>query len=373
LTVDQWWEETGPVQARYRSGQPTARNQTPDYDRQTFKVAPGKKLIVTELELHQSAADREKGSPIHLFRPTMLRLVGTRGNDYQQYVPRILANADPRVDGQPRIVDYDNNFSIPARGDVRIYAYFEVDQDFQPRFVEYRRHARAAMPQESEEPPELRLTLVGEGGERRRGREASGRRFFGRVLEAESGDNPRLPFPMARRVLRGAGSDVTLDGDKFAAGRVFGSRARLEETGDAAKVEEFEVPAGERLLQVRYKPKEARTVAGDVFNYVAQLNQYYAEDTAANRYNLAGYYAIVQRGREEYIELFYAGDPDSPEAISFNHMLDFKQLERREINDQDDSVIGLLFVVPPNTEIRKIVNQANDGGEVNLRTRRGRG
>ncbi len=373
LVVEQWWEETGPIEARYRKEVPTARQQTPDYDRTTFKVAPGKKLIATHLVLHKSSADREKSDVLHLFRPTMLRLVGTRGGNYEQYVPCILANADSKIAGQPRIVDYDNNFSLPARGNVRIYAYFEVDRDFRPTFVEYRRHARASLPARSEETPELQLTLAGDAGERRRGRDASGGRTFGRVLEENSGDNPRLPFAMARRVLQGAGSDVTLDRDEFAAGRVFGARSRLEQTGDGAKVEEFKVPAGWRLLQVRYKPKEARTVAGQVFNYVGQLNQYYAEDTAANRYPLAGYYAIVTRGREEYIELFYAGDPDSPEAISFNQMLDFKQLQRSEINDQDESVISLLFLVPPGTEIRRIVNQSGDGGEVRLRARRSGG
>jgi hypothetical protein len=117
---------------------------------------------------------------------------------------------------------------------------------------------------------------------------------------------------------------------------------------------------------VRYKPKEARTVVGNVFNYVAQLNQYILVDKNAEEYPLAGYYAIVNRSRGEYIELFYAGDPDDPASVSSRAMLDFQHLERSEINDGDDTIIGLLFVVPPRTEFVRVQNQTGEGGDLAL-------
>lgn len=370
LTVDGWWEETAPVEGRYRKQLPTRRKPRPDYEAMTFKPAAGKKLIATRLILRSAAADRERRQRTHLFRPTMLRLVGASRGDPEHYVPRIIANADQEIDGKHRIVDYDNNFSIPADEDVTIYAYFEVDEDFKPAFVEYRRHARAALAdQPLEEPAEVELTLKGGPGEAAWGR-SSGRQTFGSVLEANSGDWPKLPFAITRRALRGAG-DVTLDGDKFAWGRVFGKRSRLEPSEDQPGVEEFKLPNGKRLIQVRYKPKEARTLVGQVFNFVAQINQYYIVDKKAERYPLVGYYAIVTRGSEQYLELFYSGGPDTEFGAAYNGMLDFKELKRSEINDQDDTVISLLFLVPPNTEFKRVQNQKGDGGDVRIQSRGG--
>ena len=175
---------------------------------------------------------------------------------------------------------------------------------------------------------------------------------------------------MARRAFQGAG-DVTLDGGEFVSGRIFGSRARLEHSGDDPSVQHFKLPEGKRLIQVRYKPKEALTVVGQVFNFVGQVNQYRLVDTNGDYHWLSGYYAIVTRGRgEEYIEMFLAGGPDDPLSISYKSMLDFKNLERDEINDQDDTIISLLFLVPPNTHFRRVENQAGEGGDVNLRSNR---
>ena len=370
LDVEGWWEEAGPIEGRYQKEVPTRRQPTPDYERVTFEPAQGKRLIGTRLRLNQFAADRDKRTSLHLFRPTMLRLVGTSRGTPQHYVPRIIANADPRIGGAHRIVDFDNNFSLPAQTEHPIYAYYEVDEDFRPRFVEYRRHARAKVPAQPEEEPEVVLALAQED-ERRGGPGRGGpTRTFGRVLEGGSGDNRKLPFDMARRAFQGAG-DVTLDGGEFVSGRIFGSRARLEHSGDDPSVQHFKLPEGKRLIQVRYKPKEALTVVGQVFNFVGQVNQYRLVDTNGDYHWLSGYYAIVTRGRgEEYIEMFLAGGPDDPLSISYKSMLDFKNLERDEINDQDDTIISLLFLVPPNTHFRRVENQAGEGGDVNLRSNR---
>ena len=77
LDVEGWWEEAGPIEGRYQKEMPTRRQPTPDYERVTFEPAGGKKLIGTRLRLNQFAADRDKRTSLHLFRPTMLRLVGS--------------------------------------------------------------------------------------------------------------------------------------------------------------------------------------------------------------------------------------------------------------------------------------------------------
>lgn len=369
LKVDKWWEETAPVETRYREEVPSERNPTPALSRVTFKPAGGMKLIGVRLTLNKSAADVQDRIYRHLFRPTMLRLVGTRGGKPQDYVARILANADKNIGEALRLVDYDDNFSLEASGNVSIDAYFEVDDDFVPHFVEYRRHARAALPPESKQVPKpLQVAEAAAGHEHAQPSESSGKRSFGTAMEGGSGDSPKLPFIMNRRALQGAGADVRLKDDKFAVGRIAGARSTLEIKQGETGVIDFWVPEGQRLMQVRYEPKRARTVFGDVFNYVGQLNQFQLVDRNANTYPLAGYYAIVKRSRGEFIELFYAGDPDDPAAISATHMLDFKSVDRQEINDRDGTTIGLLFLVPPNTEFVRIQNQAGDGAELSLRS-----
>ena len=367
LAVEEWWEQSGKLteETRYRKERPSRRNRRPGYDTIPFETARDKKLVVTKLRLDRSAADRDQRAERHLFRPTMIRLVGRSGGKYKHYVPRILGNADGDIGGKLRVVDWDDNFSI-GRASATIYAYFEVDEDFRPAFVEYRRHARAPLPAKRESPGGLELTAVeAEAGEAAGGSE--GKRTFGSVLERDSGDWFKLPFAMSRRALDGAG--VTLDGNKLASGRVFGARRRIEHSGEGGMVEEFKLPEGKRLVQIRYKPKQARTIVGDVFNYVAQVNQYFIRDKFGNTYPLVGYYAIVKRSGEEYIELFYAGGPDEPTSAAFRGMLDFKELDRKEINDQEDTIICLLFLVPPNTELVRVENQAHDGGDIKITSR----
>lgn len=370
LTVDAWWVETGEVEGRYRKEVPSASRSQPDYQRQTFKAAPDRKLIVTKLTLKKASADHDDRSLKQVFRPTMIRLVGRIEDGAvkrpEQYTPRILANADPKIEGQPRIVDYDNNFELPGGSDATIYAYFEVAPSFQPAFVEYRRYARAAVPAMSEEAPALELTLA-PGGAAESSGSNSGKRTFGQVLEARSGDNSKLPFTFSQRALQRAG-DVTLEGGQFVCGRFYGGKSRLERTGQEVGIEEIKLPPNKRLIQVRYQPKKVRSIVGQVFNYVGQLNQYLIEDTSANDFPMVGYYAITKRGDEEFIEMFYNRDPDDPMDPGYASMLDFKSLDRDEINDSDNTIVCLMFLVPPKTEFRAVKNQTGDGGEIRMKS-----
>ena len=114
--------------------------------------------------------------------------------------------------------------------------------------------------------------------------------------------------------------------------------------------------------QIRYRPYQAQTLVGDVFNYAARtVNQYWAEDNEGNRYQLAGYFAIVPRSRgSTYLELFFAGGSDDPLSMTFRGMLDFKHIEPRELT-QEEAELGLIFLVPRGKTIRAITNQAGDG------------
>lgn len=364
LRVESWWEESGAIEGRYRAILPTARQARPNYDRVAIKPALGKKWLVTQLYLDPSSADRDNRASLHLFRPTMLRLVGqTAGGVPQHYVPRVLANTDTELQGAHRIVDPDTNTSLPGEGENRIYAYYEVDQDFTPHFVEYRRHARAAVSGAPAEKPQVVLTLAGESRESGAGVGAG--RTFGTILEMGSGRNVRLPYTFGRQTLQGAG-DVRLEGSRYAAGRAFGSVVRLQAAEGQPIVEEFQVPSDRRLIQIRYKPRQAQSLVGQVFNYVGQLNQYYIVDNTAERYPLVGYYAVINRGRDQFIEIFYAGGDDDPQSAANRAMLDFRSIERNEINDQEEAIICMIFLVPPNRTLVRVVNQSGEGAEINI-------
>lgn len=357
LTVESWWEQNQPLEARYRPEPPTPDNRQPNYKPLTFKAASGMKLIGVRLELKDAAADWTKTSGLHLFRPTMIRMVGEVNGRTTQYFPRVITGADNRLEPDvPRVVDLDNNFSVPARGGVVIDTYFEVDDRFAPEFVEYRRHARAGL---TGGPAKDAPTgqLAGQQEEEQE-QEVS----FGRVLAGRSGDNNNLPFDMSRSALRGAGE---FDGDRFAKGRASGFRSRFAATGGETVIQEFAIPEGYRLCQIRYEPREARSLVGDVFNFVGQLAQYKVMDDTAMEYPLSGYYAVITRNGEEYFEMYYSNDPDDP---TNRHMLDFKTIERAEL-EADGSVISLMFLVRPGVRIVRIEDQAGNGGDIQLNMR----
>jgi hypothetical protein len=192
---------------------------------------------------------------------------------------------------------------------------------------------------------------------------------FGTVDADESGDSPKLPFAISQQALARTAAIVEVDGGKLARGWVYGRRAELKAPLLKPGIKEFKLPKGLRLVQVRYRPKAMRTLAGQVFNYVGQINQYFAVDSQGDRHPLAGYYGLVRRGSDDYLELFFNGDPDSPINPGYACMLDFKMIDRRELNNPSSSVVYLLFLVPAGTEITRVENQAGDGRDVSLRAR----
>ncbi|GMU84569.1 MAG: hypothetical protein AMXMBFR47_44380 [Planctomycetota bacterium] len=367
LAVVNTWKQKNPVEATYRAAVPTQKERTPSVTPMTYKPESGKELWGFRLALGRESSDRDRKSPIHMFRPTAIRLVGklSSSDAPRHYVPVIVGGADGFTGGKNRVVDYDVNFRLESGAEGTIDVFFEVDPDFQPEFIEYRRHCRvaAAAPDPKSGPPTTALRVL--TPEEQRALENQGNRTFGAV--AEGSDNAKLPFNFLLSRLR-ANSDCKLQGDKLVHARIWGEKSRLEVSAAGEPgVTEFQIPEGKRILQVRYRPKEAASIVGQVFNYVGSVvNQYYAQDDRGGRHALAGYYAIVKRGNNEYVELFFNGPESDPLDGSFRQMLDFKEVKRNELNDQDDSVICLIFLVDPGVRILRIQNQAGDGGDVSI-------
>jgi hypothetical protein len=366
--VESAWLETKPITVRYRQGVPTEKNKNPSFKEldKPFTPAGGFKLIGTRLDMKPAGADRKGNATIHVFRPTMIRLVGEANGSPEQYFPRILKNADAKLGPDVfRLVDYDNNFSVRT-GDFVMEAYFEVPEDFQPRFVEYRRHARAPVTL-GESGPQGDLAALKTDEQRRQEREA-GRITFGNIASG-SAENNRLPFPMALSAVR---RSCKVEGVTLVNGRFSGELDKYKHTGGETKIEQIKIPDGKALVQIQYTPKQALTIAGDVFSFVGQLNQYFAVDESAKKYPMVGYYASTKRRGNDYVEFFLNGDPQG-DLIDpgYKSMLDFKALTRPEINDSDDTTVILFFFVDAGVEIRRIQNQTGGGGDVNIKTRGG--
>jgi len=364
LRVDRWWKLDPSVRfasetTRYRRQNPTRDNAEPSYAPFDFQAQPGHRLIGARLLLTKASADRgDKTTPFHRFRSTMIRIVGDRvapdgSHEPHHYVPQVIGGADSRIGTHLRVTDIDSNFSIPGSADTPVDVYFEVPDDFEPRFVEYRRHARAALTAATltETPPTDRLTAAG-GATDQRGRQRSGpASFIDTVIRGATGDNDRLPFLFSKDRLV-SNSNVDLRGNLFMSGRLSGDREALMAAGGDASIERFLIPEGKRIFQLQTRPKQAASLPGQVLNFVGSVtNAYYLVDDTGDTYILAGYYALIQRDGREYIELFFTPDP---EAEGFNGMLRFSDDTRRDLRNQDDAILGLLFVVPPGKSFDKI-------------------
>lgn len=363
ITLESWWEQTEGVVGRYRKDAPTAEQPTPPYVEQTYRVGEGRKLVVARMQLNADSGDRDANRSVHLFRPTMLRLVGEVNGRPADATAAIVAGADERIGGRPRIADYDINFSHPESV-APVEVYFDVPADFRPRFVEYRRRARASLTSEplatldaggGKRPPVPMLALL-TAEERAAQANAARSERFGDKLEFPSGDVGQLPFKMNQDAVRRGGG--TLEGNALVSGRVSGPRERFQSIGGQPEVELFKIPEGYRLCQVRFQPQKVRTIVGQVFNFVSRnVNQYFARDDAGDRWMMVGYFAIVRRGNAEHIEMFYTGEPPAENA-TFRGMLDFKSITKAEELEAEGTTIGLLFLVRSGRTVLGIENQA---------------
>lgn len=366
LEVKQWWLRDNQVEARYRAEEPTASNRQPRYTVVKFAVdaGAGKTLLGVRLELKGQTADRDKSNRTHLFRPTMIRLVGDVDGKPHQYFPQLIRGGDSKLidsaTGQPlyRIVDPDTNYQITS-SDATIDALFEVPKDFKPSFVEYRRYARADVPASA------KLGGTEEGGAPAAAtpeppavsdnQQAQGATRFVDVVSPTSGVVEFLPWGFSREALRRQ-NDTKVEDGKFAGGRVAGFVDDLVQPNK--DIERYFVPEGYGLLQIRYSPKQAQSLVGQVMNYAAQLNQYKAIDDTGQSYMLCGYFAVVERNGRQYLEMYYTGQPDDP---AFRGMLDFKQIEAKSLPNQDGAELGLLFLVPKGRRIVELQNQVGAG------------
>lgn len=370
LTVENWWEQKAGTTlseeyTRYRPKKPTAAEQRPPYERFAYKVPAGRKLIGVRIQLQPASAERQgkAGIPYHRFRPTMFRLVGDVGDEPAHFPAEIIGGADSNLKDELRVADFDNNFCI-ASGSAQIDAYFQVPENFKPRFLEYRRHARTVLPQAklAKAAPTARLSAATDAGGAPEAEMTGAARMMESLKPEFTGEIARVPLPFDPQKIA---AEATLEGNKFASGKVTGDQSAVIFEGAGGEVTEFVIPENMRLLQVQFKARRAKSLLGKVMVFAgAVANQYRAEDNTGHPHELAGYYGIIKRGEQTYIELYYYPNEDDRMQATprFDGGLrwEFSGMNAA-LGEQEDAVFGLLFLLPPGTSITKIRSQ---GGEV---------
>ncbi len=366
IDVVNWWRQTTPLSedyTRYRPQPPGPDNSRITYQPFTYKPPPGEELLGVRLRLLPASADRQKGTQYQRFRLSMFRIVGDikRGGESTptEYIPQVIGGADPQLEDRLRVAELDENFSISAGNSPTIDLYFEVPEQFQPRFIEYRRHARKTLASATclDSPPLDRLTAgAAPGGTGRGGRRGSAgpTGFIDTVNRSATGPTRRLPFAVGRNRLP---RSCEVRAGEFVSGRFTGSKSDLEPPdNDRNEVEQLANPQEGNILQVQTYTRRALSLPGQVLNFAASVaNQYEAISDTGDTYPLAGYYAIVKRNGEDYIEFFFTPDPL---GTGFRSMLDFSDDKiRNELRDQEDARLGLIFVLPPGTCVTAIRSQ----------------
>jgi hypothetical protein len=362
ISVVTWWEQKTPVETRYRSLLPKEEFrefEVPFFPR-TYQADAGKRFIGVRIKLPRASADRDEGTPHHRFRCTMIRVVGEAGGEPKDYFAKILGGTDPEFDA-PRGVDPDNNFAIPCTGDeTALDAYFEVDDNFKPHFIEYRRYARVALPAEpAAAAPSDRLVAASTEQQGDQVQMVGAMRFIDAIITDGTGDKPALPLTINRTALAAqtGNEDFSPDG-RLKSGRITGFVDELRGAGPGT-IRDFAPPEGKRLFQLRCHAKKAYSLAGKVFDFAGSVLNTYQAKTDNGEVPLDGYYAIVKRNGKDFIELYI---PNETEGPAFRHSFDFKSITNAELR-ADDTIIGMLFFVAPGCKVTAVVNQTGQGAQ----------
>jgi hypothetical protein len=354
IQVAGYWKQEEPVSAFYLEEEPTYESKDRKYkDAEPYKPSDGKTLIGTRLLLAADSATVSGKEKLHNFRPTMIRLVGTQGDEPAQYFPRILAGVDSGNYGLPRVVNYDDNYGPDTGASVSVDAYFEVEPGFKPWFVEYRRRARAELGDLLEKAPEP-LEPLKTRDQKKREDEVRKQGFVGTINRRGTQASDALPFTINPSFFKG---NFELNRSILRYGRVSGYTDELQQSA-GTMVNRFEVPKDSRLVQVQYSPYAAQSLPGQVFNYANQLVSYLAVDRDGKEYRLSGYFAQLKRDGRDYIELFYAGRKN-PVADTYNASLKFQDIKHSDLTRApSEAQLSLLFIVPAGTEITAIKTSA---------------
>lgn len=331
-------------------------------------------FFIARVELGAPAADADG---VHRFTASQFRLVGRLGRSPRQYFA--VAVSDVIKPAYYVLYAPDQRVSAPSYPDGSyLDVVFEIDDQFEPDFVEYKSGGRAeltaaaiaderlqalknlqelpgrprperlaqAKPQPSPPPPEPERPRVETPKQPGRAVEAI-------TIKDESGTGVTARLPYEIRIRQGAFriggvGDNEVRAGKFVrgwfAGPLTDEPGGLQQSGpDTERVEFFQLPPEEPkiMVQLRGESTQARTsVLRSVFNSVRMMKQYSVLDSQNHRYLPAGYFAVVERDRQKFIELCYFPDPMERRGLMI-----WQSLRKPEINRARD--VGLIYLVDP--------------------------
>ncbi|MBN1344131.1 MAG: CvpA family protein [Phycisphaerae bacterium] len=108
-----------------------------DITRASREPSEGNRFLVAKCKLRKEAADDDD---YHRFTPQQVRIVGTTNGTPEQYF--LKGYREPSRMKELAVVSDEQPILIKSAGESMLQFVFEVPQDFQPSFVEYKRLAR---------------------------------------------------------------------------------------------------------------------------------------------------------------------------------------------------------------------------------------
>lgn len=377
--------DTDPVQSIYRMVKGNEKDKTPaTYELLDNVPKSGMELRMVRVQLTNAAKDERQ---THTFTPRQLRVVGRMpGSDiYLQFAPIAIQQEDATqmTNRHIRLIkDRGSEWPVldepitPRGGDNQVEIVFELPKGFEPRYLEYKRGARAALsfdasaagreapppskrttesptpaPKDEKRPaaepgrsgtaPAPSTTTESSGNAPDSGRGGNVRRVTTQAGKSKWGDE----LPMELKAYRQIG-DTEISREKLVNGHLVGE-VDQQTSGTESPVTKFAVPEDKRLLHLNTGFLKARSGLGRAVSFaVGTAQNYFVTAEGGNRYSLVGKYAIATVNGTRMIEVQYA----SEERGSIGG--DLGPFSRIKDNDlKGDYQLVMLFHVDPGARI----------------------
>jgi len=359
----------------------------------------GDQFIVARCKLRSEAADEDKW---HRFTPRQVRIVGQdpMGRPKQYFA---VGYREPGRMQMLGLASPDQPIMFSARGEYVFDLIFEVPEDFKPKFVEFKRLARAEVRGDKIPPTPTTQILAGlkavpitdTAGGKPAGMpadimlklkdkipgqpgvppaaqppakptqppprpaqppakpavpappagkpSAAAGRVGGRLVQ-DVVFGPQLPYKLSRKEL--ADQQSELEGAALKAGHVVVAAA--DARGDPADlVTSFQVSPDVRLLQLVCDALQAKSLFGKAMaSAVKTVGQYIVQDDRGRQYLPIGEYRIAIVGGQRLLELQYDAEGEPGRSIRPPKKINEVQL-------QEGSTVVLLYHVQPGAHVVK--------------------
>ncbi len=377
---------SAPVEVVYRL---TPGDDKRDIADQYDPISPqgGHEFQMVRVKFSSAAVDKNK---THLFSLRQFRLVGDEGDAVRQYFPIATQQRDisQSIDRHVSIKRYGTNDwpvvdeLIKPRKDHsnEVELVFELPTSFEPRFIEYKRCARAkvsfsneipvpaaapknprpsgadagstatvprrepAKPKEAAKPSKPRR---GARRSHRRSEDTSAKRSGGNIrgfttIPGESKFGDLLPFEVT--AYRDLNNTEVVNGALV--GGHFQADAADQEGGHDPPISKFRVPEDRRLLQLNVGRIKALSLFGRALSHaVSVVQNYKVTDANGKEYKIIGKYALAHIGGKKVFEVQYFPD----QAGTVGGLGKFNRIKENDLKRGDDIVF--LFLVDPGARI----------------------